>query len=79
MSRPMDIGPNPYRGVPERMRDLDGFMPSVAVTKRALAGHELFGLADQPMTQRHKIFIALAYAYASGVIVENALTEENNE
>ncbi|KKK98592.1 hypothetical protein LCGC14_2641190 [marine sediment metagenome] len=76
MARPMDTGPDPYRDVPERMRDLDGFMPSVALTRRALAGHELFGLADQPMTKRHKIFIALAYAYASGVIVGDALTED---
>ena len=61
---------DPYKDVPERMRDLEDWLPSVPLAHRALAGHELFGLKDQPMTPRHKIFIALGYAYARGRLTE---------
>ncbi len=56
----------PYADVPKQMRDLDGFIPSTELTHRALAGHELFGLEDQPMKPRHKVFIALGYARSNG-------------
>ena len=59
---------NPYADVPKRMIDLEQWLPSTRVVKRALGGHELFGLKDQPMTPRHKVFIALAYAYTRGAL-----------
>lgn len=72
--KPVDHSLNAYDVIPKRMRDLDGWVPSVALVRRALVGHEILGLEDQPMTPRHKVFIALAYAYAV-----DCVTEENNE
>jgi len=61
---------HPYADVPKRMRDLENWLPTQEIAKRALAGHELFGLKDQPMTPRHKVFVAIAYAYADGRVKE---------
>jgi hypothetical protein len=66
---------NPYKEVPKSMRELGHWTPTTSLAHRALAGHEMFGLKDHPMTPRHKVFIAIAYAYADGRLVEKDVEE----
>ena len=60
---------NPYLDLPDSMRELETFRPSMALARRALAGYELFGLEDRPFKPRYRTFIALGYAYARGNLV----------